>query len=112
MEHDPVIEALIDGLCAMTELQTGPFATRTRARYALFLELAGDPELSEPLRRQRLEFQRWTEQLVTTAGIADLVTRQRQDSERLQMRGLDQQTQGVIIHLVVIQAEPKQVRQP
>jgi AcrR family transcriptional regulator len=66
-------EGLIDGLCVMAELQTGPFAARTRARYALFLELAGDPELGEPLRRQRHEFERWTEQIVIAAGIADPV---------------------------------------
>ena len=66
-------EGLIEGLCAMVELQTGPFAARTRARYALFLELAGDPELGEPLRRQRQEFERWTEQLVIAVGIADPV---------------------------------------
>jgi DNA-binding transcriptional regulator YbjK len=67
----PMPEALIEGLCAVIELQSGPLAVRTRARYALFLELASDPEISEPLRRQRLEFERWTEQLVTAAGIAD-----------------------------------------
>ena len=55
-------EDLVAGLCAMAEAQTGPFATRTRARYALFLELSGDAELGEPLRRQRREFERWTEQ--------------------------------------------------
>jgi DNA-binding transcriptional regulator YbjK len=65
------LDELIEGLCAMTELQTGPFASRTRARYALFLELAGDPELGEPLRRQRREFERWTERLVIDVGIAD-----------------------------------------
>jgi DNA-binding transcriptional regulator YbjK len=67
------LDELIDGLCAMAELQTGLFAARTRARYALFLELAGDPELAEPLRRQRREFERWTEQLVVAVGIADHV---------------------------------------
>ncbi|TDW69324.1 TetR/AcrR family transcriptional regulator [Kribbella pratensis] len=66
-------EGLIEGLCAMTELQSGPFAARTRARYALFLELADDPELGEPLRRQRREFERWTESIVTAAGIQDPV---------------------------------------
>ncbi len=66
-------DGLIDGLCAMTELQTGRFATRTRARYALFLELTGDPELAEPLRRQRREFERWSEQIVNAVGIADPV---------------------------------------
>jgi DNA-binding transcriptional regulator YbjK len=67
------VDGLIEGLCAMAELQTGPFAARTRARYALFLDLAGDPELGEPLRRQRREFERWTEQLVIAVGIADPV---------------------------------------
>jgi hypothetical protein len=52
-------------------LQTGRYAARTRARYALFLELAGDPELGEPLRRQRREFERWTERIVAAVGIAD-----------------------------------------
>ena len=66
-------EGLIDCICAMAELQTGPFAVRTRARYALFLELASDPELGAPLRRQRHEFERWTEQLVIAAGIPDPV---------------------------------------
>lgn len=65
------VEGLVDGLCAMADLQTGPFASRTRARYALFLELAEDPELGEPLRRQRREFERWTEQLVAAVGIGD-----------------------------------------
>ncbi|MFF2270394.1 TetR/AcrR family transcriptional regulator [Cellulosimicrobium cellulans] len=66
-------EALVDGLCAMTEAQSGPFAARTRARYALFLELSGDPELGEPLRQQRRAFERWTERIVTAVGIADPV---------------------------------------
>lgn len=66
-------EGLIEGLCGMVELQAGPFSVRTRARYALFLELAGDPELGEPLRQQRREFERWTEAIVTAAGIADPV---------------------------------------
>ena len=65
------LDGLIEGLCAMAELQTGPFAARTRARYALFLELADDPELGEPLRRQRREFERWTERIVIAVGIAD-----------------------------------------
>ena len=67
------LEELIEGLCAVVELQTGPFAARTRARYALFLELAGDRELGEPLRRQRHEFERWTEQIMIAVGIADPV---------------------------------------
>ncbi|WP_152365747.1 TetR/AcrR family transcriptional regulator [Microlunatus speluncae] len=65
------VDDLIEGLAAMTEVQAGPFAARTRARYALFLELTGDPELAEPLLRQRREFERWTERIVITVGIAD-----------------------------------------
>lgn len=67
----PTPEALIESLCAVIELQSGPFAVRTRARYALFLELSSDPELGAPLRRQRREFERWTEHLVAEVGIAD-----------------------------------------
>src|SRR4029453_8642691 len=67
------LDGLIEGLYAVVELQTGPYAARTRARYALFLELADDPELGEPLRRQRREFERWTERIVIAVGIADPV---------------------------------------
>lgn len=67
------LDGLVEGLCAMVELQAGPFAPRTRARYALFLELAGDPELGEPLRRQRREFERWTERIVVAVGVAEPV---------------------------------------
>ncbi len=57
----------------MAELQTVPFAARARARYALFVELAGDPELGEPLRRQRRELEQRTERMVVAVGIADPV---------------------------------------
>ena len=67
------LDGLIEGLCAMAELQTGRFAVRTRARYALFLELSSDPELGEPLRRQRRGFERWTGLMVMVVGIADPV---------------------------------------
>jgi hypothetical protein len=67
------VDELIEGLSATVELQAGPFAARTRARYALFLELADDPDLGESLRRQRREFERWTERIVAGVGIADPV---------------------------------------
>lgn len=67
------LDALIEGLCTMAELQTGPYAARTRARYALFLELADDAQLGEPLRRQRQEFEQWTERIVIAVGIPDPV---------------------------------------
>lgn len=65
------VEELIGALCAMLEVQSGPSAARTRARYALFLELSDDADLGEPLRRQRHEFERWTERIVAAVGIAD-----------------------------------------
>jgi AcrR family transcriptional regulator len=65
------VEDLIEGFVAMTERQSGLFAARTRARYSLFLELAGDPELGEPLWRQRREFTVWTERIVTQVAIPD-----------------------------------------
>jgi DNA-binding transcriptional regulator YbjK len=67
------LDGLIESMCAMGDLRTGTFAARTRARYALFLELSGDPEFGERLRGQHRQFQRWTEQLVIAAGITDPV---------------------------------------
>ncbi|HEX5088035.1 MAG TPA: TetR family transcriptional regulator C-terminal domain-containing protein [Nocardioides sp.] len=84
---------LIEGLCAVAELQIEPFAARTRARYALFLELAGDPELGQRLRAQHREFQQWTEQTVTTAGIADPVT-----TSRALMALMD----GLMLHRLIL----------
>jgi len=86
-------EELVRGLCAMAELQTGPFAARTRARYALFLELAGDPGLGESLRRQRREFEAWTEHLVGTLGFADPVP-----ATRALMATLD----GLLLHRLTV----------
>ncbi len=92
----PVIttpDQLVEGLCMMAELQTGPFARRTRARYALFLELAHDAELSEPLRRQRHEFEEWTERLVTALGIPDPVPA---------TRALMALAEGLILHRLTV----------
>lgn len=80
----------------MTELQTGPFASRTRARYALFLELADDPELGEPLRRQRREFEQWTERIVTAVGIADPVPA---------TRALMALADGLLLHRLTVDPE-------
>ena len=67
------VDELIEGLCAMAEMQTGPFASRTRARYPLLLDLAGDPDLGDPLRRHRREIEVRTEQIVIPVGIVDPV---------------------------------------
>ena len=69
----PTPETIIEGICAVLLLQTGPFAPRTRARYSLWLELAADDELLAPLRRQRRLFEEWTDRLVAEAGIPDPV---------------------------------------
>jgi DNA-binding transcriptional regulator YbjK len=90
------IDELVEGLCAMAQLQTGQFAARTRARYALFLELADDPELSEPLRRQRREFERWTERIVLAVGIADPVPA---------TRALMALADGLLLHRLTVDPE-------
>jgi DNA-binding transcriptional regulator YbjK len=90
------VDELIEGLCAMAELQTGRFAARTRARYALFLELADDPELGEPLRRQRREFERWTEKIIIAVGIADPVPA---------TRALMALGDGLILHRITVDPE-------
>lgn len=66
-------DELIEAFVALLTLQSGPFALRTRARYALFLELAPDTELVAPLHRDRHEFERLTERLVASAGLGDVV---------------------------------------
>lgn len=86
---------LVEGLCAMTELQTTRYAARTRARYALFLELAGDAELAEPLLRQRREFERWTETVVAAAGIPDHVPA---------TRALMALAEGLLLHRLTVDA--------
>ena len=69
----PTPETIIEGLCGALLAQTGPFAARTRARYALWVELADDDELLAPLTRQRRIFEEWTDRLLTEAGIPDPV---------------------------------------
>nr|WP_279587811.1 TetR family transcriptional regulator [Microbacterium ulmi] len=50
------IDEFVDVFTAVVTTLTGPHADRTRARYALFLELSSDPELQAPLRAQRAAF--------------------------------------------------------
>ena len=64
--HTP--DQLIDALTQMITVETGRFASRTRARYALFLESAGDPELLGPLLVQRRLYVEWTVALLAAAG--------------------------------------------
>ncbi|MEV8212941.1 TetR family transcriptional regulator [Leifsonia sp. NPDC077715] len=87
---------LVDGLCTLIELLTGRYAVRTRARYALFLELSSDAELGPVLRGQRREFERWTEQLVSAAGIPDAPSA---------TRALMALCDGLILHRITVDPE-------
>ncbi|UWF77043.1 MULTISPECIES: TetR/AcrR family transcriptional regulator [Microbacterium] len=60
-------QALVDMLVTAMEIESGPRAARTRARYALFLE-AVDDEAVTPLRRQRRIFEEWTRSLLGAIG--------------------------------------------
>lgn len=60
-------QGLTDMLTQMMEIESGPRAARTRARYALFLE-AVDDETVAPLRRQRRIFEEWTRSLLSAIG--------------------------------------------
>lgn len=60
-------QALVDMLVRVMEIESGPRAGRTRARYALFLE-AVDDEAVAPLRRQRRIFEQWTRSLLAAIG--------------------------------------------
>lgn len=62
------LEGFIDVFSSAIELLTGPHAVRTRARYALFLEAASDPELFAPLHAQREGMAAWARSLLVTLG--------------------------------------------
>jgi DNA-binding transcriptional regulator YbjK len=61
-------EDLIDALSLVIAVQSGPLASRTRARYALFLEGAGDEVMLAPLLAQRRVFVEWTTSLLAHVG--------------------------------------------
>jgi len=88
------VEAFVEGLTTVVELQVEPFGTRSRARYALFLELAGDPELGGRLRQQHRHFQEWFTRAVTAVGIADPPT-----ATRALMAFLD----GLVLHRLTLE---------
>ncbi|RZS68291.1 TetR family transcriptional regulator [Agromyces ramosus] len=92
----PTPETLIEGLCTVLLMQTGPLAVRTRARYALFLELAADDELLAPMRRQRREFEQWTDRLIVDAGMPDPVPA---------ARALMALSDGLILHRLTVDPE-------
>lgn len=59
-------DELVGALTRMIEVQSGPLAARTRARYALFLE--ADEDAVRPLREQRLGIEAWVRGILTTLG--------------------------------------------
>lgn len=56
----------VDAVSHMIELQSGPLAARTRARYALFLEADDDAVL--PLRAQRIGMEDWVRGILSSLG--------------------------------------------
>lgn len=90
---DQGLDGFLDGLCGMVELQIEPHAVRTRARYALFLELASDPEMGERLRQGHRRFQGWTEQMLAAIGIPDPV---------LASRALMAMLDGLLLHRLIL----------
>jgi DNA-binding transcriptional regulator YbjK len=90
---DQGLDGFLQGLCGMVELQIEPHAVRTRARYTLFLELAGDPEISERLQHSHRQFQQWTEQMLKAIGIPDPVV-----AARALMALLD----GLVLHRLIL----------
>ncbi|WP_461473302.1 TetR/AcrR family transcriptional regulator [Microbacterium sp. HJ5] len=86
-------EQLIDALSQVIALQSGPLAPRTKARFALFLEGAGDAEMLAPLLAQRRVFVEWT-----TALLARVGARSPDEAVRALMAAGD----GLILHRVTV----------
>lgn len=87
---------LIDALCDLIELQTGPLAARTRARYALFLDGAGDAGLLAPLLDQRAAYVEWTMAILARVGAKAPV-----DAARTLMAACE----GLNLHRVTVDPE-------
>lgn len=86
-------EQLVEVLTRVIALQSGPLASRTKTRYALFLECAGDAELLAPLLVQRQIFVEWTVSLLTRIGAR---------SPREAARTLMAVGDGLILHRVTV----------
>lgn len=61
-------EGLVDLVCTMIELASGPQASRTRVRLALSLEVAHQADLLTPLARERTAFVGWMSELAEGLG--------------------------------------------
>ncbi|UNK71801.1 TetR family transcriptional regulator [Microbacterium sp. H1-D42] len=69
--HIHTRDEFVTALTGMIAAQSGPFAVRTRARYALFLE--ADEDIARPLREQRESMERWVRSILLDLG-GDLAT--------------------------------------
>lgn len=85
---------LVRGLTRMIEVQSGPQAMRTRARYALFLE--ADAATSRPLLEQRGAFEAWIRGILRQLGGPP--------AER-QTRFLMAAAEGLLLHRMTVDAE-------
>lgn len=88
-------QALTEMLIRVMEIESGPRAARTRARYALFLE-AVDDEAVAPLRRQRRIFEEWMRALLSS--IAGPTAAERAP---LLMAACD----GLLLHRITVDSE-------
>ena len=84
---------LVDALSDMIWIETGRFAARTRARYALFLEGARDPALLTPLLEQRRVYVQWTTDLLAHVGAA---------APAAAARALMAAADGLVLHRVTV----------
>lgn len=92
----PVVQTadqLVDAFSGMIAAQTGPLVARTRARFALFVEGAGDAELLAPLLHQRAVFVEWTTGLLAAIGAR---------SAPAAVRTLMATADGLVLHRVTI----------
>jgi DNA-binding transcriptional regulator YbjK len=64
-------DELVDALCRLLEDATGRHATRTRARYALFLETTAAGDTEESMHAERSAFAAWTRDVLTGLGAPD-----------------------------------------
>ncbi|MBM7767000.1 TetR/AcrR family transcriptional regulator [Glutamicibacter nicotianae] len=64
-------EAAEEAFTRLLEVQSGPFRTRTLARYTLFIDLTHSPELVAPLKDNRKIFENWTTATLAALGAKD-----------------------------------------
>ena len=65
------IDDFVGVLTRLLEDATGRYATRTRARYALFFETTATPGAQPSMRAQRSLFENWARQRLTDLGAVD-----------------------------------------